>query len=170
MIRKASSCEPGNRGGTTVSGFPEYSRDERIHTLVQVLEGGPPANTPPVVIESIPGTQPRYSGGGFTIVQMVLQDVLGTPFPQIMDRLVLQPTGMYRSTFEQPLHARLRGDGTRQPWRSHTREMACVSRDGSCWSLDHVNGLGSAHYCSSKCSGWPGHKAHHPRIGPRNVA
>lgn len=95
-----------HRGGATVPSFPGYARDAQIPTLVQVLDGAPPANTPPVVIESIPGTQPRYSGGGFSIVQMIMQDVLPEPFPQAMDRLVFRPAGMHHSTFEQPLPAR----------------------------------------------------------------
>ena len=89
--------------GTTVHGFPGYSRDETIPTLLQVLNGEPPSNTPPVYVDSIPGTHFRYSGGGTCIVQQLLEDVYGKPFPQLMRDLVLDPLDMQRSTFEQPL-------------------------------------------------------------------
>ena len=41
--------------GTTVSGFPGYAHDAAVPTLVQVLDGAPPANTKPVRIESAAG-------------------------------------------------------------------------------------------------------------------
>lgn len=89
--------------GMTVHGFPGYSHDAAIPTLVQILDGVPPANTPPIRVNLVPGTQMRYSGGGTSIVQRLLMDVLGKPFPQIMRELVLDPLGMKNSTYEQPL-------------------------------------------------------------------
>ncbi len=96
--------------GTTVHGFPGYRTDRSFPSLVQVLEGEPPANTPPVVVNAIPGAQFRYSGGGTSIVQQVLMDVLDLPFPQLMRELVLDPLGMVHSTYEQPLPTTRRGD------------------------------------------------------------
>jgi len=91
-------------GGLTVHGFPGYSRDRPIPTLVQVLNGEqPPANTAPIRVDTVPGAQFRYSGGGTTIAQQLLIDVLGKPFPEIVHELVLGPLGMTSSTYEQPL-------------------------------------------------------------------
>jgi hypothetical protein len=70
---------------------------------VQVLNGGPPANTRPIRVDTVPGLQTRYSGGGTSVAQQVLIDVLGKPFPQIARELVLEPLGMTESTYEQPL-------------------------------------------------------------------
>jgi CubicO group peptidase (beta-lactamase class C family) len=53
--------------GLTVSGFPGYAASEQIPTPVQVLDGEKPANTPPVRIDMLPGSQWRYSGGGFLV-------------------------------------------------------------------------------------------------------
>ncbi|MBN1483310.1 MAG: beta-lactamase family protein [Chloroflexia bacterium] len=89
--------------GLTVSGFLGSTRAEIPPTLVQVLNGQPPATTPPIEVNILPGLQFRYSGGGTTVAQQVLVDVLGQPFPEIMRRLVLEPLGMSRSTYEQPL-------------------------------------------------------------------
>ncbi|WP_348257005.1 serine hydrolase domain-containing protein [Leptolyngbya sp. PL-A3] len=70
---------------------------------VQVLNGEPPANTNKVEVNIIPGSHHRYSGGGTTIAQQVLVDVLDKPFPKIMRELVLDPLGMTNSTYQQPL-------------------------------------------------------------------
>jgi CubicO group peptidase (beta-lactamase class C family) len=90
-------------GGVTVHGFPGYLPDGRIPTLLQILEGEPPTNTQPIRVDTIPGLQFRYAGGGTTIVQQLLTDVVGQTFPQLMRELVLDPLGMTASTFSQPL-------------------------------------------------------------------
>jgi CubicO group peptidase (beta-lactamase class C family) len=89
--------------GLTVHGFPGYHRDRPIPTLVQVLDGTAPANTPPVRGNAVPGTQFRYSGGGTSVMQRLLMDVTGRPFPDLMRELVLDPLGMADSSYEQPL-------------------------------------------------------------------
>ena len=67
-------------GETTVSGFPGYPPGAPVPSLVEVLEGGGPANTEPVRVTALPGVKSRYSGGGSTIVQCALEDVQGAPF------------------------------------------------------------------------------------------
>jgi CubicO group peptidase (beta-lactamase class C family) len=89
--------------GLTVHGFPGYLRDAARPTLVQVLDGIPPANTPPVRVDTVPGTQFRYSGGGTSVIQQLILDVTGTPFPDLMRELVLDPLGMAASGYLQPL-------------------------------------------------------------------
>jgi CubicO group peptidase (beta-lactamase class C family) len=89
--------------GLTVHGFPGYASDEPLPTVVQILNGEKPANTDPIRVDTVPGTLWRYSGGGFVVLQTLLSDVTGKPFPQIMSELVLRPAGMTRSTYEQPL-------------------------------------------------------------------
>ncbi len=89
--------------GATVHGFPGYRHDHAVPTLQQVLDGAAPANTGPLCVNIVPGGQFRYSGGGTTIVQQLLMDVTGQPFPVLMRDLVLAPLGMEHSTYEQPL-------------------------------------------------------------------
>ena len=93
--------------GTTVEGFAGYLPDRPRPTLRQVLDGEPPANSPPVLVTALPGTVFRYSGGGVLIVQQVLEDVTGQPFADLMRDLVLDPLGMEDSTFAQPLPEQL---------------------------------------------------------------
>lgn len=46
-----------------------------------------------------PGTAWRYSGGGYAVLQLLIEDVSGEPFEAYMQRAVLQPLGMVNSTF-----------------------------------------------------------------------
>jgi CubicO group peptidase (beta-lactamase class C family) len=89
--------------GTTIHGFAGYQADQPLPTLPQVLDGKAPANSGPVRVDLVPGTKERYSGGGFTIVQLMMVDQLKKPFPQIMMETVLAPLGLQHSTYEQPL-------------------------------------------------------------------
>src|SRR5207253_6250117 len=54
-------------------------------------------------VDTVPGSVSRYSGGGLVVMQQLLMDVTGEPFPALMKGLVLAPTGMTLSTYEQPL-------------------------------------------------------------------
>jgi CubicO group peptidase (beta-lactamase class C family) len=86
-----------------VHGFAGYAEGARLPTLPQILEGEPPANNEPIRVMRIPGTIWQYSGGGYVIVQQVLEDATSQNFPRFMHDTVLAPFGMTRSTYEQPL-------------------------------------------------------------------
>src|SRR5688572_6120999 len=89
--------------GLTVHGFPGYDVAGPVPSLIQVLDGTGPTNTAPIRVDTTPGAIWRYSGGGFTVMQQLVIDATGEPFPQFMQRAVLGPIGMSSSTFEQPL-------------------------------------------------------------------
>lgn len=103
-LRRLLSHTAGTNGHM-VSCFKEH---EPRPTLPQELDGVPPAKTAPVRVETVPGTQWRYSGGGIMIEQLVLTEVTGATFPALLHEEVLRPLGMSDSTFEQPLPAPLR--------------------------------------------------------------
>jgi CubicO group peptidase (beta-lactamase class C family) len=90
-------------GGTTVHGFPGYAAGEPVPTLVQVLNGEKPANTPAIRVETEPGTKWNYSGGGITIMQLMMIDASGEAFPKLLHDMVLAPIEMTHSTYQQPL-------------------------------------------------------------------
>ena len=113
--------------GTTVHGFRGYRYTESIPTLIQILNGEPPANSVPVVVDFVPGSRFRYSGGGYEVMDQLVRDVMGTTFPAFIEGRVLRPIGMEHSIFEQPLPATLLdsaasgyyADGTAVPGRHH---------------------------------------------------
>ncbi len=88
--------------GLTTSGFPGYRRTDDLPSTVQILRGMHPANTRDVRVDTVPGAQFRYSGGGTLAMQLLLEDVTGTPFPELMRELVLDPLGMADSDYAQP--------------------------------------------------------------------
>jgi len=86
--------------GMTVHGFPGYAEGVEAPDAVGVLEGE--GNTDPIRVDMEPGTEWRYSGGGYTVMQQLLVDVAGKPFPEIVREKVLEPAGMSLSTYQQP--------------------------------------------------------------------
>lgn len=94
-------------GGVTVHGFPGYERGMPIPSLREILDGGGAANSPPIRVDIPPGSRSRYSGGGYVVLQQLIEDVTGRPFAAVMRELVLVPAGMSSSTYEQPLPSSL---------------------------------------------------------------
>lgn len=92
-------------GGLTVHGFGGYASDEAVPSIPQILNGEAPANSPPVRVDQLPGSAWRYSGGGYTIAQLLMSEVTNTRFEALMQRSVLDPIGMQHSTFQNPLPA-----------------------------------------------------------------
>lgn len=95
--------------GLTVSGFPGYGEGKELPTLPQILDGVKPANTPPIKVNLEIGSRFRYSGGGYAVLQQLLIDVLGRPFPYIVRDALLIKLDMIRSSYEQPLPQALAG-------------------------------------------------------------
>lgn len=87
--------------GFTVSGFLGYSAGQPLPTLVQILNGDPPANSAPIRVDIVPGTRFRYSGGGYVVLQQLLMDVSHTSFAKLMQP-ILRGTAMTHSSFESP--------------------------------------------------------------------
>ena len=121
--------------GLNVHGFGGYAAGEPVPTLVQVLDGRKPANSPPIRVDTVPGAVSRYSGGGYVVLQQLMIDAAGKPFPDLMRMIALDRIGMRHSTFEQPLPKRLwssaavayRADGQPIAGRWHTYpEMAAA--------------------------------------------
>jgi CubicO group peptidase (beta-lactamase class C family) len=96
-------------GGIGVPGFIGYEVGAPLPTLTQILDGAPPANSPPVTVIAVPGGAYHYSGGGFEIAEALMVDTLHAPFPEAMVALVLRPAEMMHSTFAQPPPPELAG-------------------------------------------------------------
>jgi CubicO group peptidase (beta-lactamase class C family) len=121
--------------GTTVHGFGGYAPDATLPTLVQVLDGAAPANSPAIRNDAVPGARWNYSGGGYTIMQQMVLDATNKAFPDVMRANVLGPIGMARSSYDQPLPPTRAGqtaaghlqDGSIVPGRWHVYpEMAAA--------------------------------------------
>lgn len=124
-----------HNAGLTVHGFRGYAADEAVPTTVQVLNGEEPSNSDPILPDTMPGAIWRYSGGGYTVMQHLVEEMNGDAFAKFMQTTVLSPAGMENSTYAQPLPAELhdntaighRGDGSPVKGNWHTYpEMAAA--------------------------------------------
>jgi CubicO group peptidase (beta-lactamase class C family) len=66
------------------------------------------ANMPPRVMP--PGDQISYSNHGYALAGYLVEEISGLPFAQYVDENIFQPLGMNRSSFEEPMPARLAPD------------------------------------------------------------
>jgi CubicO group peptidase (beta-lactamase class C family) len=89
--------------GFTINGFKDFQPDEKLPTVLETLAGRAPATHGPVRVIEVPGTRFRYSGGGITVEQLVIEDATGLDFQRAARQYVLEPLGMRRSSFENPL-------------------------------------------------------------------
>ena len=87
--------------GTTVHGFPGYQQTDDFPEIIEVLNGE--GNTAKVEVDTIPGSIWRYSGGGYTIMEKVVEDVSGLALENYMTKNILSPIGMKNSTYQQPV-------------------------------------------------------------------
>ena len=105
-LRRALS----HTAGLNINGWGAIRQGDPVPTEFDLLEGRPPSHLPAVVVDKAYDGVDRYSGAGFLLSQMVLEDVLGRPFAELADEFVFTPLGMTRTTYAQPLPERYRTD------------------------------------------------------------
>jgi CubicO group peptidase (beta-lactamase class C family) len=87
--------------GMTVHGFPGYKQTDKFPDIIDVLNGN--GNTPKIVVDTLPGSIWRYSGGGYSVMEKVVEDVSGLKLDEYMSKNILLPIGMKKSTYQQPI-------------------------------------------------------------------
>jgi CubicO group peptidase (beta-lactamase class C family) len=87
-----------HRAGTNVPGFPGYRLDERLPDLAQILNGVRDKNEPIRVVGE-PGAQWDYSGGGYVMAQLAVEDHTGLTWEDLADTLVFEPLNLELSTY-----------------------------------------------------------------------
>ncbi|HSN54659.1 MAG TPA: serine hydrolase [Candidatus Sulfomarinibacteraceae bacterium] len=125
-----------NHSGGVVFSPPKTYAAEDLPTLMQILEGLPPATTAPVRVDRVPGTTFQYSNAGFEVVRLLIEDVTGRSFAEVVAERVFDPIGMTHSSVEAPLpdaalvHAAMghRDDGT--PDAAYRRWLPHVAAGG----------------------------------------
>lgn len=85
--------------GISVPGFDGYGLDQKIPSLSQIFEGIPPANSSKIFQKYKPGKY-RYSGGGYLVLQKIIENVTRKSFSDVANDLIFKPLGMEQSTFE----------------------------------------------------------------------
>lgn len=91
--------------GITPGGYDGYAQGQPIPSDPQTARAEVPSNSRKVEVLEVPGTSLIYSGGGYTVAEIALQDRLHEPFEQIMRTWLTVPVGMRQADFTQPLPA-----------------------------------------------------------------
>lgn len=89
-------------GLTDGLGFGDYGHDEALPKLEEELAApraaiGQPAT--PIAVGIEPGKEFRYSGGGYLLLELLVEEISGEPFETFVTREILQPLDMSRSGY-----------------------------------------------------------------------
>ena len=87
--------------GLNINEFPGYSIYEKIPSTLQTLKGVYPSKTKAVIKKYKTGSF-NYSGGGYLILQKIIETITKQSFDKILNKEVLGPLNMDSSSFEQP--------------------------------------------------------------------
>ena len=88
--------------GTSQGGFADYYEGDTIPTIKQSLLGQIPRYDKEIEFLFIPGTNWQYSGGGYTIIQMALEDTFNKPIAMLASEYIFSPLVMNNTTMIQP--------------------------------------------------------------------
>jgi len=90
--------------GFNMHGFRDFQPGESLPSTIETLEGQSPAVNDPLTLTFEPGSAFRYSGGGYTLAQLIVDDTDNrADFDAIADEHLFTPLGMSRSRFTNPL-------------------------------------------------------------------
>ncbi len=94
-------------GLTDGLGFGDYRLDERLPTLEESLRASRASTGQPatIAVGHEPGSRWQYSGGGYLILQLLVEEVSGQSFAAFMREAVLDPLQLSCSSFEQTTSA-----------------------------------------------------------------
>jgi len=103
-------------------------------TLDDYLQGK--STVGPITVTSEPSDNFEYSNPGYAILQKVIETLTGEPFSQVVQKRVLTPLGMNKTTVKPPLEHTAPGNSAEQPidglWLKIPEEAA-----GGIWSNAH---------------------------------
>jgi CubicO group peptidase (beta-lactamase class C family) len=101
-VRRLLSHTAGLGDGLGYGGFAPGDEIQTLEqSLTQASDASPGANGA-TRVTAAPGSAWKYSGGGYTLLQLLVEEVSGEPFNTYMRREIFEPLGMTRSTFELP--------------------------------------------------------------------
>lgn len=88
--------------GTSQSGFADHYEGDTIPTIKESLLGKIPRYDKEIEFLFEPGTDWAYSGGGYVIVQMALEDTFKKSIGELAKEHIFTPLGLKNTTMIQP--------------------------------------------------------------------
>lgn len=85
--------------GLSAHGFGGYAAPDGLPSVVEILNKSSGVNSDKVRIIKQPGESFKYSGGGTTITQLLIEDLTGKSYTEYMQQAVLTPLGMNNSFY-----------------------------------------------------------------------
>lgn len=125
-VRRLLSHTAGLTDGLGYDGFDQARDRQTLEASLTRAEDAAPDTDGRTILGSEPGSRWNYSGGGYTLLQLVIEEVSGTSFPEFMESAVFAPLNMDRTTFdhgkaiELGLAENFRPDGKAEPFRWYT--------------------------------------------------
>lgn len=88
--------------GMSQGGYADFHLGDDIPTLIEVLNGEKlPRYKSPITMLFSPDSNWQYSGGGYVIVQVVLEDITGRTLQDLAQEMIFNPLNMNNSTMYQ---------------------------------------------------------------------
>ncbi len=106
-IRRLLSHTAGLTDGLGYRGFGPGEKIQSLPDSLTHAADAMPFAPGSVRVGAKPGSGFQYSGGGYAVLQLLIEDVSGTSFNDYMRTTVLLPLGMTHSTFADPDPAHL---------------------------------------------------------------
>lgn len=88
-------------GLTDGLGFGDYAANETLPSVQESLRQprASSGNATPIAVGREPGSEWQYSGGGYLILQAIVEDVTGMRFAEWMQHAVFGPLAMHRASY-----------------------------------------------------------------------
>ncbi|MBP6014032.1 MAG: beta-lactamase family protein [Alphaproteobacteria bacterium] len=98
-VRRLLSHTAGLTDGLGYAGFKPGTQVQTLEDSLTHTADASSGHDGRVRVGIAPGTEFKYSGGGYTLLQLLIEEVSGQSFNDYMKAAVLNPLGMTRSTF-----------------------------------------------------------------------
>ena len=98
-VRRLLSHTAGLTDGLGYAGFAPGAAVQSLEESLKRPADASPGASGTVKVGYEPGSEWRYSGGGYAILQLLIEEVSGESFEGFMQRVIFRPLGMVRSSY-----------------------------------------------------------------------
>lgn len=98
-VRRLLSHTAGLTDGLGYAGFPPNAAVQSLEESLTKPADASPGARGIIEVGYEPGSEWRYSGGGYAILQLLIEEVSGESFEGFMHRVIFRPLGMVRSSY-----------------------------------------------------------------------